>query len=321
MKRVLIVKIGAIGDVIMSLPMLQFLKDTEKNVHITWVCGEIPAEILSGVGLVDEVITVHEQRLFKGSFFQKIAELLKIWKKLGARCFDLIVIAHVDLRYRLLTLWLRGKKRSTLRKSKGFHSLEYLRLITDREDLRPSMPIWKKPLPEKLQKHLIVVLAPGGAKNILADNPLRRWPIENYVMLAKDLIDQGIKVILIGAASDGWTESYFADLDVENLIGKTSLSDLIGILAHCDLLITHDSGPLHLAKLACCPVIALFGPTDPRNFVEESEMMHVIWGGEKLACRPCYDGKQFAKCSHNQCMREISPEQVVSLATQKLKKK
>ena len=77
-----------------------------------------------------------------------------------------------------------------------------------------------------------------------------------------------------------------------------------------DLVITHDGGPLHLALLAGTRLIALFGPTSPHEKVPERDGVVVLWGGADLACRPCYDGNDYADCPLNVCLTEVSVERV-----------
>ena len=81
-------------------------------------------------------------------------------------------------------------------------------------------------------------------------------------------------------------------------------------MQHSDLVITHDGGPLHLALLAGTRLIALFGPTSPHEKVPERDGVVVLWGGADLACRPCYDGNDYADCPLNVCLREVSVERV-----------
>ena len=157
-----------------------------------------------------------------------------------------------------------------------------------------------------------VVIAPGGAKNALADDSQRRWPIASYASLMEKLSSLPINLIVTGARSDFWVSEHFQGITYIDLLGKLDLLDLVCLLRASKLLITHDSGPLHLAKLADCPVIGLFGPTNPHEKVGRCEKIQVIWGGENLSCRPCYDGKTYAKCPKNECLASISVENVFS---------
>ncbi len=299
MQKVLIVKLGAIGDVVMTLPLLKALKEKE-DVHVTWMCGEAPKQLLEKMGLVDRLLVVDEKKLLKGSFFQKCLFVWGVWKKLKCARFDLIIVAHADPRYRLLTFFNRGEKRF-FRPQKGiYHAKEYLKLGGEEDSISyPQM--FSNP------KEHFIAIAPGGAKNVLADDMLRRWPMTHYRALIELLTQKGYKVVVTGAETDTWCLPYLEGLAFENLIGKKNLIELIEVYSKASCLITHDSGPFHLAKIAGCPCLGLFGPTNP---LERTSNNFFIWGGENLPCRPCYDGKKFAPCQNNLCLKRISPQQV-----------
>lgn len=326
MRRILIVKIAAIGDVIMATSLLTHLREHEKNAHITWVCGTTSAPLLKALGLVDELIEVDEAALFKGSLLDKVKAFYKLWKTLKLRFFDLILTAHSDPRYRLLSLFARTPNhRFFSRKNRSplpgrDHSQEYLHLLLGTEG--PDTPLAKLPAwplpPTPPRSSPTIALAPGGAKNLLRDDALRRWPVQHYVALAEKLLHSGINVLLTGSPSDTWILPHFAHLPCENLVGQTDLCQLVSLYQTCDLLITHDSGPLHLAKLARCKTLALFGPTNPleRISLTQSERITALCSTAPLSCRPCYDGKNYAPCKNNICMSSISPQRVFQTALQ-----
>jgi ADP-heptose:LPS heptosyltransferase len=307
------VKIGAIGDVVMALPMLDHLK--KEGAHVTWVVGEQPAPLLQSIGLVDELIMVDEQKLLKGNLLHQLPQLFKLWRRLGRRFFDQVLTAHVDWRYRLLALFVRASERKSFSRGRKrpfpvpgrYHAHEYMRLATGQEGA--TTPFATFGIVAEASSDLII-LAPGGAKNVLADSYLRRWPIEHYVHLAHLLSEEGYRIGLTGNESDLWILSHFQDLVFENFVGKKDLVELMHLLRASRLLITHDSGPLHVAKLAGCPVLALFGPTNPYERVSHQERIKVLWGGEHLPCRPCYDGKRYALCDKPHCLESITPEKV-----------
>ena len=329
--RVLIVKIGAVGDVIMAMSMLEPLYRKDPNARITWVCGKAVEPLLRATGRVQELIPVDEARLLKGSAPQKILALLSVWVRLLGRHFDLVLTGHSDPRYRWLGLACRAGERRSFKpvEEKAFpvpgryHGHEYARLARGGE--APYEPagnglVLQPHLPAEIQAALtkaggpLVALAPGGARNVMRDDALRRWPLDHYVRLASSLIGEGMSVVLTGAPSDEWARKPFEGLPVIDLVGKTSLTDLAALYGACRLLITHDSGPLHLAILAGTPTLSLFGPTRPEEKVPSNPKNRVIWGGEQLACRPCYDGKNYAVCSSNDCLKTVTPEMVLGEA-------
>ena len=161
-----------------------------------------------------------------------------------------------------------------------------------------------------ISRRPLVALAPGGAKNILRDQPLKRWPLSAYVELARMLTALHWRVLIVGADSDAWIKEGFAELDTVDLVGQTSVTDLVAVFGNCDGVVTHDSGPMHLAALARAPLVALFGPTDPAVFAPRQLNVKVLRGGEGLPCCPCYDGREYADCHDNRCMKQISVAQV-----------
>jgi heptosyltransferase-2 len=146
---------------------------------------------------------------------------------------------------------------------------------------------------------------------VLGEQILRRWPIENYVKLAQDLVSRGWEVVILGGPEDSWVQDYFHNLPVTNGIGKFSLPEVVRACDASDAVITHDTGPLHLAGLSETCLIGIFGPTDPATRVPRRPYSVGIWGGQGFACRPCYDGREFAPCKFNGCMHQVTPELVL----------
>jgi heptosyltransferase-2 len=155
---------------------------------------------------------------------------------------------------------------------------------------------------------------PGGARNALRDTPQRRWPVERYAALARRLHAHGYAVVLVGDADDRRVLPAFADVPVVDRLGGLSVVQSTAVLAACDVVVSHDTGPMHLARLVRAPLVALFGPTSPHDFAPEDGRTRVLWGGRRLACRPCYDGREVAPCRDNLCMQELSVDAVEDAA-------
>lgn len=198
------------------------------------------------------------------------------------------------------------------------HTDEYARILLGLKD--GERPLGLAPVrPEKLPVSPLtrtgtrprVVLAPAGAKNMMRDDALRRWPVENYAALAAVLLERGTEVVLAGGPGDMWAIPMFEEMPVTNLIGKLELPEMLALLEDSDVMVTHDTGPLHLAGATAVGIVSIFGPTDPRGRLPQRTNTVALWGGEGFACRPCYDGRDFAPCLHNGCMRQVSVEMVV----------
>ena len=327
-RRYLIVKLSALGDVVMASTLPQAIRRRDGEAHVTWLCGRTVAELVRLFPGVDDVLSIDDAELLRGTGPRRVAALLSAWRLLAFRRFDEVLIGHADWRFRALVLPVRASRRRSLVLAPSretlpipgrYHGDEYARLLDDGShgpivghsplaDVRAALPI------PATAGSPGVVLVPGGARNALRESALKRWPVERYRDLAVALRDAGLSVTLVGDESDAWVRPFFAGADVRDEIGGHGLRDTLALLAAADLVISHDTGPMHLARLARVPVLALFGPTIPAHFAAADAATRVIWGGAALACRPCYDGREFAACSNNLCMQDIPVAAVLESA-------
>jgi heptosyltransferase-2 len=326
--RALIVELGSLGDVVMALSMIDALRARYGDVSISWLCRRSVAPLLEATLAINELIVVDDEK-FVGGRIAKLLEAARTWFRLAGRRFDLVLVGNPDWRYRFLVLGVRARELRSFGGKEGrpfpipgrYHGDEYIRLVTEHDGPRGWRGLQRRltvSVPTSLERTIVgiesplIALAPGGAKNILRDQPLKRWPLESYVQLAKILVARGHSVLVVGAASDAWVKDAFTKLGIVDLVGQTTVIDLVGLFGKCDLVVTHDSGPMHLAALAGVPIVALFGPTDPASFAPRAKNVRVIRASVELACRPCYDGSEYAKCSENVCMRLISVTEVLT---------
>ena len=91
------------------------------------------------------------------------------------------------------------------------------------------------------------------------------------------------------------------------IIFANNLEELFAIVGSAKLVLTQDSGFMHIARFKKTKVIALFGPTDPYIFAQSEE---IIIRNEEISCSPCHDGRKFSNCSDNICMKSINPDYV-----------
>ena len=171
-----------------------------------------------------------------------------------------------------------------------------------------------------------IIALHAGARNGQA----KRWPARHWAVLARLLGDElGALVVLTGAPNEaplaGDVErmasgmaSGAATLPLLNLCGETSLPELKALLAECDLVISGDSGPMHIACALGRPVIALHGPTDPAISGPTTPDAIVLRLG--LWCSPCYDASATAECPFGNptCMKGMAPSAVFGVARRRL---
>jgi heptosyltransferase-2 len=337
-QRFLIIRLAGIGDVVMASALARRLRAHAPDSHITWLCGQTAAPLVEQLADVDEVVAVDERGLLTGDTIQRLRILPPLLRRLRAARFSRAFLLHADLRYRVLTTALTGVPvvSQSSRNAHGamnpiparFMGDEFARLMDGLEHRGPIVehfPLGRlKDIarsPNVAPRHPPrIALVPGGARNVLRESALKRWPIGNYAELARRLSDNGCEVILLGNTEDAWVRAEFAGVLATDLIGRTTIPDMLRALADCDLVVSHDTGPMHLARMVGAPLIALFGPTMPAQFIVADEATSVLWGGEHLACRPCYDGREFADCSDNQCISSISTDVVLRTAQTMLRR-
>lgn len=335
-RRLLIVKLGAIGDVTMTIPGAAAMHAAGYSVD--WIAGTAVAPVLALYPWI-HVIPVAETPILRGTPAERARGLLSLWRTLRRRiaaegAYDRCVTLYYDRRYRLLTLPVRAASHvqlseadRTLRLLPGrHHADEYARILTGRADgeipsqIAPVAPPCLPPDPlATTTARPRVVLVPAGARNLLRDDALRRWPVENYVVLTTHLLAAACEVVLAGGPEDCWASPHFAALAAAagpgrftDLTGTLSLVQTLGLLDAAAVVVTHDTGPLHLAGLTSAAIVTIFGPTDPRGRLPQRGNCVALWGGEDFACRPCYDGRDYAPCTHNGCIRQVTPAMVLA---------
>lgn len=152
---------------------------------------------------------------------------------------------------------------------------------------------------------------------------LRRWPREYFAAVVKQLLKTpNVNIIFIGGKSDvDYVRDFGAQLPASeriiDLCGKLSIRQLIGMFGKSDLLVTNDSGPLHIAMIAGLPTISFFGPETPCLYGPIGEGHHVFYAD--LYCSPCLNiyNSKITHCRDNVCLKNIGPDTVLKLIEEK----
>lgn len=169
-----------------------------------------------------------------------------------------------------------------------------------------------------LQPHKPLIICHINSNN----GQSKRWPIPYWATLIDRLIRQeGAQVVLTGAPGDmpqiDQVTSRMHERAI-NLAGKTSLTQLAALLQRADLLISGDSGPLHMGVACGTPIIGIYGPTNPSLGGPVSPDATVLRSG--IWCSPCYNARDTADCPFytTQCMKNILPSQIFAIVQTKL---
>jgi heptosyltransferase-2 len=139
--------------------------------------------------------------------------------------------------------------------------------------------------------------------------PAKQWPVEYYGALAKQLAVAGVQTWIFGSGKEKELGDAlrWASGDVAiNLCGRTSLTDVVDLAAHCKAVVSNDSGPMHIAAASGVPVVAIYGSTTPDHTppLTERKRVHYL----RLECSPCFE--RTCPLLHTNCLRQISPQAV-----------
>ena len=171
------------------------------------------------------------------------------------------------------------------------------------------------PLPETDSLNKAFSALPSGQKIALvigAGRPQNQWPIDSFLQVAQYYIAKGFAILLIGGEKESaMAIQYFQMPGVINLCGQLSPLENLDVLKQCELVISNDSGPMHLAWLAGAPLIAIFSGRDYSNkwYPPHSEI-NIVLRNNKVPCFTCFSNT----CADNICMKTISPEEVIQKA-------
>lgn len=321
-----------IGDAVMATPIFAHVKRLFPNARITAVADQSIAQLLEDIPGIDEWMA------FSRTGEHKSNEHRRILKELAARHFDLGILltrsfssawmfwkAGVRWRVGFSDHFRRLLLNIPLPLPKGhqhdvYTYLELLRPFGPINDANSKLTLALKPIEsERIQSALkahgwraeqkLIVLNPGAAYG-----SAKCWPKEYFHEVAVRLSQEpNLFCVFIG---DTKTAPLVEDIlslrshtlpdTVISLAGKTSLRDLMALLALADCVVTNDSGPMHIAAAFRRPIVALFGSTDP--------IRTGPWNAGKVlyahvACSPCF----LRTCPKNfQCMRSIQPHDVIS---------
>ncbi len=349
-KTILCQKYFGMGSILMTLPLINGLRRKYPNAKIVFLTLESNRELLKICKMADEVLTINLRSfplLMKDVF-------LRLVRLLGYRIdisIDLEFYSNFSMLISFLTLakvrvglhqkYIRpdGLITSEIYYNYYKHITEiyfaYARVLGIEakpeyfNSLLPSMRKSREPeLRRKLNlKHDIpIILINVNASDLFI---FRCWPADYFVALVRRLIKNypDNYYILIGGKSDReYVDNIYKQIgENEQLInsaGQTDLKELFGLVEMSSLMITNDSGPMHIASLYGKNIAVFFGPETPVVYGPLNENVIVFYSGE-MYCSPClnvYDSKQSLykeTCKENNCLKALKPDYVYSLIEEK----
>ncbi|MCX5715472.1 MAG: lipopolysaccharide heptosyltransferase II, partial [Candidatus Omnitrophica bacterium] len=338
-KNVLVIKISAIGDVILSVPSLRAIRQKFQNANIKVLVGLRARNSLKGCPYINDIIVCDFDGKDRGLF-----GMLKVAGILRRHNLDIVVDLQNNRKSHLLAFLSCAALRFGYRNTKlGFflnrgikdikgpvgpidHQLRILNSLgISTEDKR--LEIWPSKEDEEWADNFLGSSWISQAQPLVGINigsserwATKRWPINNIAKLCDELSARfGVRVIITGIKKDIAAGRKVASMTKARPIvacGKTNITQLAALMKRCRVFITADSAPIHVATAINIPFVALFGPTDPRRHLASIEQAVII--KKDLRCSPCYK----SRCLFNyRCMKRITVEEVLEAASGFLKTK
>lgn len=326
-KKILIIRLRRIGDIIMTTPAISALRKGFPNAFISYVVEKPYRELVEGHPELDNVIVLERK--------QGIKNFLMLVRAIRKEKYDVVLDFHGGPRASLITLFSKAKlkigykikyrnfiyhiKLARKPESGQLHSVEshinFVRAMGVDVKTPPllNIPHARKDEAEKVKK-FIKENGLEGYKiltiHIGAGNEFRYWGNDNWIKLINLLTKRSeVKTVLIGAYEDKQAEEEILKESKHSplsLVGKLNLREVKELISHSSLFVGSDSGPMHIAASTSTPIVALFGPTIPANFAPWQAIASLI--EKKFDCRPC---KQ-KRCIYDdfKCLHSIKPEEV-----------
>lgn len=297
-ERILIVRLGSMGDVIHTLPAVQALRGTFPQATIDWLIEERWAELLCAPGtprrgprsparpLVDWAHTV-DLRGWRKSLFtlSTIQQIARVWNDVRSSNYDIAIDLQGAIRSAILGRWSGAQvvwgaaqpwegpaslwySRRVI--THGAHVIEQnLSLVQAVAQRKLDHAVAEFPYDLKSEQVIDRLLAQASVSEFTVLNPgagwgAKRWPAERYGLAAKFLAYEGVRSIInYGPGEEELARQTQAASGGTGIPVKSSISELIALTRRAKLFIGGDTGPLHLAAALRVPVVAIFGPTDP----------------------------------------------------------
>jgi lipopolysaccharide heptosyltransferase II len=327
--KILILKPSSLGDVVQALPVLRLIKSQHRQADVWWWIDEGLAPLLEGDPDLAGIVHFRRRRWGKPRHWP---EMIRAVVELRRQRFDWVIDLQCLARTGAIAWLANGRLLVGLDEvregSRGFYDLIVRRpsYHTHATDwylgvLPPlGVPVsmdfdW---LPERRgAAEAVRQKWPRGSERWIAIQPgarwlNKRWPVEHFAALTRLLATRApdLRFAIMGGNEDRALGAQILAAVPErslDLTGQLSLSEMIEWLRRCDLMLTNDTGPMHVAAALRKPVVGLFGPTTPSRTGPYGQAAFAL--NHPLPCAPCMK----SECSNPlpiECLRAIPPERV-----------
>lgn len=348
-EKILVINLLHIGDVVLSTPFLQALRDHYPQAEIKVLVDTKTMPVLQGLDCINEIIKID-----KKGYHNKLHNYLWLAWMLRKERFTTVINLHANERATFLAVATGAKRivgyatwglrnffsylqkknehdkhvvdsnREILENGLGavIEKKYFAKMVVVREKMAIVAEKWQAVFSEigvsgmnevDLSERKVVALNVGGTW------PTKRWSTEHFAELIVLLQSENVVVAMLGSPMDrGLVNSILRRLPLELkkkvaiFTGMLDLQELAGVLQKCSLLISNDSGPAHMAAAVGIPVVTIFGPSSWQRYAPYGK--HCVSLHLELPCQPC--GKHECILGGHECMRGVKPEMLRTIAKQ-----
>ncbi len=329
-KRILVIKLDHIGDVLLSTPVFSNLKKTYPDSDIHALTGKWSQVILENNPNVTQVLEYNSPTFTRTGRPTSLSNTIRLYKFLRHQKYDLLIHLRGDWR----TVWFSLFRLTPIRLCRPYYQitnkLGFNKFSSTHETTRnldvlnkagiqtpitdTSFSITKENSNWTIQfltEHEIDREIPIIAIHPGSPIAIKRWEPQNFAELGDWLINNtGGQILFVGVKDENQIIQKIQELmnrDSHNIAGLTTIPQLASVLQQSKLFIGNDSGPMHLAAAVGIQTIGLFGPGNPNRFAPVGDNCHYIW--KKQDCRPCRG--DVCQLGSEGCMVKITVQNVI----------
>ena len=330
--RTLIIKPSSLGDIVQALPVLTSLREAHPKAHIAWLVATVFADLLEGHPRLDRVVTFDRRRYGSiGKSFGATADFVAFVEGLRREKFTAVIDLQGLFRSGFLTAATGAPSRVGFAAArelapmfytlavpmprKEMHAVDrYMALARHIGLMDPQatdhLPIAPEARETVRQRLRAEGLAPDDAMVVVSPHarwPTKQWPPERFAEVVRRLHEQsGTRAVLIGSSAAAPIAREIAATAASarpvDLVNRTTLREMVALVAEARAMVTNDSGPMHVAAAIGTPVVAIFGPTSAERTGPYGPGHRVL--AAAAPCRPCFRRK---------CLYSSGPEALACL--------
>lgn len=343
-KKILLIKLSSLGDVIFNIPLANALKDA--GYSITWLVSEKGYDVIKNNPCVDNTVLVPIKEWKKrGPSLKNFKQYLSILRQLREEKFDIAIDSQMMLKSLYWLLFCGAKRRIISKEGREFSLLggnewidnisykpdspivmnylryaKYLGIDVKPEEIKVTLP---KRTEEQIEKVNNLLANIDKTKKIIVISPAttwqnKHWDKDNWKELINNLKND-YNLIYTGGNDNNELIKYISNDNGLNLAGKTDLLELAEVFSRADLVISPDSGSAHLAWATNHPKIITIFTCTPKDVLGPlgGKDKYISLGGDQLDCQPCF--KRKCKFKTDECIKYPNVENVLDSINDLLK--